>query len=97
MPPTGPVPSAALIVCEQRSEVHYEAKFRYAGGQVKRRIGPAWLSRDGSGGWVPRRGRVAAGYFDERRAHVAAAEIVQSFVKDSTRPSALSASAARAG
>jgi integrase len=56
-------------------------KFRYAGQQVKRRIGPAWL-RDALGGWVPRRGRVADGYFDERRAHVAAAELVATYVKD---------------
>ena len=49
MPPTDPVPTAALIVCEQRGEVHYEAKFRYGGHQVKRRIGRAWLSRDDVG------------------------------------------------
>ena len=78
MPPTDPVPTAALIVVEQRGEVHYEAKFRYGGRQVKRRIGRAWLTPDGAGGWVPRRGRVADGYLDERRAHVAAAEFVRS-------------------
>ena len=82
MPPTDPVPTAALIVVEQRGEVHYEAKFRYGGRQVKKRIGRAWLTRDGVGGWKPRRGRVADGYLDERRAHVAAAEFVRGYVKD---------------
>ncbi|MDQ6776440.1 MAG: hypothetical protein M3071_09550, partial [Actinomycetota bacterium] len=67
MPPTDPVPTAALIVVEQRGEVHFEAKFRYDGHQVKRRIGRAWLTPDGAGGRVPRRGRVADGYLDERR------------------------------
>ncbi len=82
MPPTDPIPAAALIVCEQRGEAYYEAKFRFGGRQVKRRIGPAWLTPDGSGGWVPRRGRVADGWFDERHAHVAAAEIVRTYVTD---------------
>ncbi len=77
-----PLPTAALIVCEQRGEAHYEAKFRYGGRQVKRRIGRAWLTRDDTGGWRPRRGRVPDGYLDERRAHVAAAEFVRSYVKD---------------
>jgi len=82
MPPTDLVPAAALIVCEQRGEAYYEAKFRYGGRQVKRRIGRAWLTRDDAGSWRPRRGRVADGYLDERRAHVAAAEFVRSYVKD---------------
>jgi integrase len=82
MPPIDPVPTAALIVCEQRGEAYYEAKFRYGGRQVKRRIGPAWLTRDTSGAWVPRRGRVADGYLDDRRAHVAAAELVRGYVTD---------------
>src|ERR1035441_5854435 len=82
MPPTDPVPTAALIICEQRGEVHFEAKFRYGGHQVKRRIGRAWLSRDDAGGWRPRRGRVADGDLDVRRAHVAAAEFVRTYVKD---------------
>jgi integrase len=49
---------------------------------VKRRIGRAWLTRDDAGSWRPRRGRVPDGYLDERRAHVAAAEFVRSYVKD---------------
>jgi integrase len=62
--------------------VHFEAKFRYASRQVKKRIGRAWLTSDGAGGWKPRRGRVPDGYLDERRAHVAAAEYVHTYVKD---------------
>src|SRR5450631_3561365 len=82
MPSTDPVPTANLIVVEQRGEVHFEAKFRYAGRQVKRGIGRPWRTRDGAGGGKPRRGRVPDGYLDERRAHVAAAEFVRTYVKD---------------
>ena len=82
MPPRDPLPTPFLLLREHKGEPFYEAKFRHAGQQVKRRIGPAWLTRDRSGNWVPRRGRVADGYFDERRAHVAAAELVAAYVKD---------------
>ena len=75
------LPVASLIVREHGGEPFYEAKFRYCGRQVKRRIGPAWLIFDRtSGEWRPRRGRVPDGAFDERRAHVAAAELVQRIV-----------------
>ncbi len=76
MPSLDPLPTPFLLLREHNGEPFYEAKFRYAGHQVKRRIGPAWLTGDALGGWVPRRGRVADGYFDERRAHVAAAQLV---------------------
>jgi integrase len=82
MPSREPLPTAFLLLRVHKGEPFYEAKFRYAGQQVKRRVGPAWLTQDSSDGWVPRRGRVAEGYLDERRAHVAAAEIVRSYVKD---------------
>jgi integrase len=73
-------PSASIVVVEQRGVVYYEAKFRYKGRQVKRRIGPAWLDPDpDTGGCRPRRGRVRDGFCDERRAHVAAAEIVSEY------------------
>ena len=77
-----PLPSASLVLRERDDDVVYEAKFRYRGRQVKRTVGPAWLTRDGSDGWVPRRGRVADGYLDEPRAHVAAAELVRAYVTD---------------
>ncbi|MHB8696142.1 MAG: tyrosine-type recombinase/integrase [Solirubrobacteraceae bacterium] len=82
MPHREPLPTHFLLLREHKGEPFYEAKFRYAGQQVKRRVGRAWLDRDGSGEWVPRRGRVADGFVDERRAHIAAAEIVASYVKD---------------
>jgi integrase len=76
-----PNPSAAIVVREHRGQPFYEAKFRHRGEQVKRRIGPAWLERDpGTGGWRRRRGRLAEGAYDERRAHVAAAQLLAEHV-----------------
>jgi integrase len=77
-----PVP--ALVVREHDGKPFYEAKFRYQGRQVKRRIGPAWLTPgdDDAGEWLPRSGRVPTGEFDERRAHVRAAEIAAAYVRD---------------
>src|SRR5271155_3548263 len=81
----GSNPSASIVVVEQRGGVYFEAKFRYQGRQVKRRIGTAWLERDpATNGWRPHRGRVPAGTYDVRRAHVAAAEIVSAYVADAT-------------
>jgi integrase len=74
-------PSATIIVREQSGKAYYEAKFRYAGEQVKRRIGPAWLDDDGSGSWTRRKGRITEGFYDHRRAHVAAAELVAAYVE----------------
>ncbi len=79
---SGRLPSASLAVRTKGSEVYYDAKFRFAGNQVMRRVGPAWLVRDETGAWAPRKGRVPDGFFDERRAHVRAAEIVAEYVKD---------------
>jgi integrase len=77
-----PVPLHSLVVREHNGVAFYEAKFRYGGQQIKRRIGPAWLERDRPGRWQPRRGRVDAEFFDERRAHIRAAELVAQFVTD---------------
>jgi hypothetical protein len=74
-----PTPTASLVVREHNGRPFFEAKFRYDGSQVKRRIGPAWLDRDASGRWRRRRGRVPDGAFDERRAHAAAAAVVAAF------------------
>ena len=73
-------PAASLVVRDHNSRPFYEAKFRQAGRQVKRRIGPAWLERDAAGRWQRRRGRVPEYAFDERRAHAAAAAIVDDFM-----------------
>jgi integrase len=74
------LPSAALVVREHHGQAFYEAKFRDGGQQVKRRVGPAWLDRAGDGAWKKRRGRVEDGFFDERAAHVRAAELVRQYV-----------------
>lgn len=44
------LPAAVVIVREHNGQAFYEAKFRYGGAQVKRRLGPAWLEPDGAGG-----------------------------------------------
>src|SRR5579875_3871054 len=83
------IPVANLVLREQGGRVYYEAKFRYAGEQVWRRLGPAWLELDPDAPagspreqrYRPRRGRVAEGYLDERAAHVHAAAIVGTHVE----------------
>ncbi|HEY1508974.1 MAG TPA: tyrosine-type recombinase/integrase, partial [Solirubrobacteraceae bacterium] len=73
--------SPSLVVREHNGQPFYEAKFRYDGRQIKRRIGPAWLERD-QRDWRRRHGRIPDGAFDERRAHVAAANIVAAYIAD---------------
>lgn len=76
-----PKPSANIVIREHGGQPFYEAKFRYQGRQLKRRIGPAWLERDpDTGGWRRHRGRVAESAYDERGAHVAAAKLVDEYV-----------------
>jgi integrase len=76
-------PTPAVLIRDANGEPFYEAKFRHAGRQVKRRIGPAWLVRDeASGKWRPRSGRVPEGYFDIRRANAGAAELATAYVKE---------------
>jgi len=75
-------PSAAIIIRVQGGKPFYEAKFRHDGRQVKRRIGRAWLDRDETRDWRPRRGRVPDGYYDERRAHASAAQMVSDYLAE---------------
>ena len=76
-----PNPTASLVVREHLGQPFYEAKFRCDGQQIKRRVGPAWLSRDpATGEWRPRRGRIPDGSYDARRAHVTAARLVADHV-----------------
>ena len=75
-------PTAALIIRPYNGRVYYEAKFRHQGKQVMRRIGPAWLERSEDGELRRRRGRVASGHYDERHAHVRAAELVHAYVTE---------------
>jgi integrase len=74
---SGSDPVGALVVAGRANRPAYEAKWRRAGRQVKRRIGPAWLERAADdSGWVMRRGRVPEGYFDEKRATVRMSELI---------------------
>jgi integrase len=76
-------PKATLLVREHRGRPFYEAFWRFQGKQVKRRIGPAWLERDGdSADWRRRSGRLHAGHYDEASAHVAAAQLVAEYMAD---------------
>jgi integrase len=59
-----------LHIRENKGRAFYEARWRDAGGaQRRRRLGLAWVERDGDGDWVPRRGRTRTGFLDERRAY----------------------------
>jgi hypothetical protein len=63
--------STARSVSERNGRVFYEAKWCDSRGrQVKRRVGPAWVERDGAGCWRRRGGRVPDGWFDEKAAIV---------------------------
>jgi integrase len=76
-------PKATLIVREHLGRPFYEAFWRHDGRQVKRRIGPAWLEPEPNGtGWRRRRGRRQDGHYDEAGAHVAAAQLVATYVAD---------------
>ncbi|MCW3040130.1 MAG: site-specific integrase [Solirubrobacterales bacterium] len=74
------VPRSVLLIRDHNGSPFYEVKWHspaQSGRQVKRRLGPAWLDRDPSGeGWVKRRGRVVAGYWDPRTAPGGADELV---------------------
>jgi integrase len=74
--------SSSLVVRSHNGKPYYDAKFRDGSRQVMRRIGPAWLQQDPEGVWAPRRGRVPDGYFDERRAHARAAELVSAYLAE---------------
>ena len=92
-----PSPSAAIVVGPRGGQAYDEAKFRNQGWQSERRIGPSWLDLDpASGEWHQRRGRVADGWFDARRAYVVAAEIVARSVGRPTTRSSRGVSVARA-
>lgn len=84
--PANPNPTFHIVVRASADGVpHYEVKWysrthRNGQGkrsQVKRRLGPAWIEEDGSGGWRKRRGRPPEGWLDERAATVAAGAMVR--------------------
>lgn len=76
-------PPAGVLVVEKgkgpnAGQAFYAAKWRASKDQrqIKRRLGPAWLVTDGTGGWKPRRGRLQDGFLDERRAHAEMARVI---------------------
>ena len=76
------LPTPQVVVRGAGEKAFYEVKFFFAGRQVKRRIGAAWLQPDGHGDWVRRPGPVAPGCFDARTASIEAQRIVEQFVAD---------------
>jgi integrase len=66
-----------VVRARQDGEPSWEAKWRVDGRQVKRRLGRAWLVRDGDGVWTRRRGRPRDGALDERAAHAAAVQAIE--------------------
>ncbi len=64
------LPTGALVVREGRGRPFYEAKWRDSTRrQVKRRLGLAWVDREGDV-WRRRRGRPREGFLDEKTAIV---------------------------
>ena len=70
MPPS--LPTYSLQLRAQGTRAFYEVMFRIDGRQVKRRVGPAWVTPDGK----PRRGAPQDGFLDVAGAHDRAREIV---------------------
>jgi integrase len=66
------LPTYSLQLREQGARAFYEVMFRTGGRQVKRRVGPAWVTPAGK----PRRGRPRDGCLDVAGAHDRAREIV---------------------
>lgn len=78
-----PTPSVIIVRGVADGRFYFEAKWRGdTGGQIKRRLGPAWLQDDGNHGWRKRRGRPADGYLNEHMAHQLAAEMVERVTRE---------------
>lgn len=82
--PVASAPPTGVLVVERgkgpnAGQAFYAAKWRASNDQrqVKRRLGPAWLDADPTGGWKVRRGRVRDGFLDERRAHAEMARLIE--------------------
>jgi hypothetical protein len=77
------LPASWLVVGTTRSgALVYEAGWRHRSPDgtlmtMKRRLGPAWLERDGADGFRRRRGRRKPGYLDEHAAVVAKDRLVR--------------------
>ena len=69
-PRSTPTIRGNLLVVDRQEGPTYYAKWRDSSRrQVKRRLGPAWVERDGQGGWRKRRGRCPEDHLDERSAY----------------------------
>jgi integrase len=78
MPSSLRLPTGSLIVRKgPKGDPFFEAKWRYEGRQRMRRVGPAWLIEGDGQGWTPRKGRVPDTHFDEKRATVAMAALIE--------------------
>ena len=81
--PEHDLPRSWLVVATARNgELVYEAGWRHRRGDgtqktMKRRLGPAWLTRDEHGEHQRRRGRAKPGYLDEHAAIVAKDKLVR--------------------
>lgn len=79
-PTHDPVSTAFLLVETTRGgEPVWAAKWRRADGtRAKRRLGaPAWLERDGTGGWRARSGRAHPSHLTERQARRLMADVIR--------------------
>ncbi len=76
------MPSWLVVTVLRGGELVYEVGWRHRQGDgslrtMKRRLGSAWLERDGSGAYRRRRGRPKPGYLDEHAAIVAKDHLVR--------------------
>lgn len=100
--PSEPPAQSWLVVTVVRSgELVYEAGWRHRQTDgvlktMKRRLGPAWLERDGSGAFQRRRGRPTPGYLDEHAAIVAKDGLVREVERELAERAAAAERAASA-
>lgn len=78
------LPTYSLQLRAQGTRAFYEVMFRIDGRQVKRRVGPAWVTPAGK----PRRGRPRDGCLDVAGAHDRAREIVAEHAVKAADPQA---------
>jgi integrase len=77
-------PTYSLQLRAQGARAFYEVMFRTGGRQVKRRVGPAWVTPAGK----PRRGRPRDGCLDVAGAHDRAREVVAEHAAKAADPQA---------
>jgi integrase len=71
------LPTGSLVIRTRGQGPYFDAKWRYNGKQVMRRIGPAWLVPDQDGGWKKKRGRPEDGFYTAKTATVRMAELIR--------------------